>query len=372
MITSSLGLLLLLLPLEKIMAFSFVPPAVRTVSSATTTTSLPMSNSATASRSFEFPDDMDRSNGNGNSDSNGRGISSSELRRMCEVRQQRLEEEQKQATRFVTGDDLHMLRQQVMSLREELDTARQLQATSRVQELERAILKAQQVDAEFVYEVSLERMKAAQVQGRVHEAEQYRQEAMLARKSLPQFNLEGLWVGKYGDSFELINVTYAGDTLVAYKVTGDKNVPKGQVTFSVDLSPRLRQSVLEPIELGPEATQQWGSRYLSRFEGKGQVAAQDYHNSQWMEGQLILVSDNMSFAWLPIQAQVFFGRPSPELTLKLLRESRSKKFANDKVREHLSRCWEETEHLDDEMEVNGGLFRSHNQQDYFDQVGCFE
>jgi hypothetical protein len=54
---------------------------------------------------------------------------------------------------------------------------------------------------------------------------------MAARSCLPQFNLDGLWVGKYGShGYELINVTYAGDTLVATKVTGDRNVPRGEVS----------------------------------------------------------------------------------------------------------------------------------------------
>jgi len=324
----------------------------------------------TTSQGFEFPDDHPE---RGSSAAEGRGISSSELRRMNEVRQQRLADEKDQASRFVTGEDLHELRQQVLSLRHELDYARKLKAKDRVEQLERAILKAQQVDAEFIYEVSLERMEVAAVEGRVEDEARYLEEAMKARKALPQFNLEGLWVGKYGEQgFEMINVTYVGDVLIARKVTGEKNVPQGEVTFQVDLSPKSRETVLDPIELGHEAADQWGTRFLSRFAGQGHVAAPGFSNSQWMEGQLILVNEYFSFAWLPIAHQVFFGRPSAELTLKLLRESRSKQFAGDKVREHLSRCWEETELIDEEMEVNGGLFHSHNQVDYYEQEGCFD
>ena len=36
----------------------------------------------------------------------------------------------------------------------------------------------------------------------------------------------------------MINVIYSGDTLVAHKVTGDANVPRGEVSFTADLSPR--------------------------------------------------------------------------------------------------------------------------------------
>ena len=41
----------------------------------------------------------------------------------------------------------------------------------------------------------------------------------------------------------MINVTYHGDLLIAYKVTGDKNVPRGEITFQVDLNP-LRKKVV--------------------------------------------------------------------------------------------------------------------------------
>jgi len=366
---SALSLVSFLACLTELRAFSVAPPTGARVARSWAPSIL---KSATTDQSFEFSgDDLPDRSAN---IAGGRGISSSELRKMSEVRRRRLRDEEEQSSRFVTGDDLHELRQQVLGLRQELEYARKLKARDRVEQLERAILKAQQVDAEFIYEVSLERMDVAQSRGKFQEAERFRREAAKARSALPQFNLDGLWVGKYGDEgFEMINVTYSGDTLIATKVTGmSKNVPQGEVTFKADLSPRSRNNVLEPIELGPEASDQWGIRHLSRFAGQGQVSAPGYSNSQWMDGQLILVNEYFSFAWLPFAHQVFFGRPSAELTLKLLRESRSRKFAGDLAREHLARCWEETEHLDDEMEVNDGLFRSHDQQDYYNQEGCFE
>jgi hypothetical protein len=96
----------------------------------------------------------------------------------------------------VTGDDLYHLREQAMSLRDDIKQAKMRGATQRVHELEHAILKIQQMDAEFVYVVSLERMNRAEAEGRTEEAELYRQGAMEARSALPQFNLDGLWVGK--------------------------------------------------------------------------------------------------------------------------------------------------------------------------------
>ena len=89
-----------------------------------------------------------------------------------------------------------------------------------------------------------------------------------------------------------------------------------------------------------------------------------------MDGQLILVGEYFSFAWLPIGHQVFFGRPSAELTLKLLREARKQEVADSQTRDFLTRCLEETEYLEDEVEVTDGVFN--NQQDYYGQPGCFE
>jgi len=333
------------------------------------------------------------------------------------ARSLRFRREAEAAQRFATGDDVHELRQQVWKDRRALEMARLDEGTDSqaVLRLERSIVAAQLRDAEFVYEISLERQALAERAGRHIEAQKHAAEAQLARQALPQFQLDGLWVGKYGEQgFELINVTYVGDTLVAHKLTGHKNVGKGQITFQVDLSPNSPNynhhqqqnnkkkrtasppyqtsdsaatsgnhgyddsSILEPIELGPQAATQWGARFLSRFAGQGQVAAADGSGAQWIDGQLILVGDYFSFAWLPIGHQVFFGRPSAELTLKLLRESASTSaaaFRDATCRNHLQRCWDETEHLHDELEVSssGGTFLMGEQQhNYYHQDGCFE
>jgi len=338
----------------------------------------PLFVSLTTSSAFGLPDDIV----NGSDITNTESVSvSSSQDDLSLARQRRISEEAERQAHFVTGDDLHELREEVISLMEELEQARDQQDTDRAQELETAILLAQQVDAEFIYMVATERMQAAQQAGRMSKAAEYKRQAVAARSALPQFNLEGLWVGKYGkQGFEMINVTYAGDNLIAYKITGDGNVPKGEVSFSVDLNMAAATEndssdediLLEPIELAEDAAQQWGSRFLQRFAGSGQVAAEGFVNSQWIEGQLILVGDYFSFAWLPIGHQVFFGRPSPELTLKLMQKSQSSRNTDDSIREHLHRCLEETELLDDEMEVNDGIFQSHDQSSYYITAGCFE
>lgn len=134
--------------------------------------------------------------GDRSSSSNSKKDASTSLPELSETRRSRLEKEASLKRKFVTGDDLHRLRQHAMSLREELQQARSLQATRRAHELEQAILKVQQVDAEFVYRINLERMHAAQEEGRDEDYERYHETAMEARSALPQYNLDGLWVGK--------------------------------------------------------------------------------------------------------------------------------------------------------------------------------
>jgi hypothetical protein len=172
---------------------------------------------------------------------------------------------------------------------------------------------------------------------------------------------------RYGDhGYEMINVTYVGDTLIATKVTGDKNVPKGEISFTADLRPSFHSgsAALSPIPLSQAASKQWGTKGLIRFPGKGQVAGEGYVNSKWMAGQLIMVGEEyFSFAWIPIGYQIFFGRPSPELTLKMIRQSNEVLAEKGRatqdlrtMRAFVSRCLEVTEQLLDD-DIDGDHFQ---------------
>ena len=331
-----------------------------------TRTALHMASSSTsAAGGFELPDDVPEGKS-----SEGRSMFS-EID-ISESRRRRLRAEREAEAKFVSGDDLHFLRQEVLKLREELDQARSTQDSRRVRELERLILKTQGKDAEFIYAMSLERMNAARGFGLTDEVEELRAKAAEARSALPHFNLEGLWVGKYGDNgYEMVNVTYVGDALIAYKVTGSGNVPKGEISFKVDLSPidASPKDYLEPVELGDFASKQWGTKFLSRYAGYGQIAGEGHSNARFIEGQLIMVNEYFSFAWVPIGHQVFFGRPSAELTIKLLKDSTTPTSETDKARSYLMRCLEETELLEDELE---GSEATLGQADFFQLQGCFE
>ncbi len=92
-----------------------------------------------------------------------------------------------------------------------------------------------------------------------YEIEAYRKEADAVKKCLRRFNLEGLWVGRYGNhGYEMINVTYADDSFVAYKVTGDESVHRGEETFIADLNPSFHsgdKNSLNAIQFTESASQ---------------------------------------------------------------------------------------------------------------------
>lgn len=285
---------------------------------------------------------------------------------VTEARQLRWEREAMVQSKFVSDDEVFQLRQKISDLRLRLLEARENLAEDgqqqRIRELEKQLFSLNTKDAEFMYAMSLELMENAHQEGDLQTAEKYRLQAAEARLGIPQLNMHGLWCGKYGDhGFEMINITYAGDTLIATKVTGDQNVPKGEVSFTVDLSPHIHSDKgmlsLEPIELNAKAARQWGKKFLPRFQGKGQVAAEGYANAKWLEGQLILVGRFFSFAWVPIGHQVFFGRPSSDLTLKMLREQQEDELKRDQVsvmREAAHNMMEETYWIEKEDSFQDG------------------
>lgn len=159
---------------------------------------------------------------------------------------------------------------------------------------------------------------------------------------------------------ELVNVTYSGDNLIATKVTGDINVPRGQVSFNADLSPRVGQNattkamVSLPLHSVTATKGKLSSATVERFPGKGQVAKPGFVDKKFVTGQLTLMKDSFSFLWIgvPPQSQpslglttqqyhqVLFRRPTPQQTITLLRDVISKEDELQNMREHLSRCLE--------------------------------
>mmetsp|Transcript_13570 Transcript_13570/g.38884 ORF Transcript_13570/g.38884 Transcript_13570/m.38884 type:complete len:413 (+) Transcript_13570:122-1360(+) len=277
------------------------------------------------------------------------------------IRQERLQRDEKAKQTFTSfGNELWDLRTNMQTLSEQLLDSIVTSSSENEITIRKRLRTLESKDPEYVYKTELEKFQALAQSGDdalIEEAQVHYDLAMAARSRLPQFNLDGLWVGKYGKhGYELINVTYVGDTIMAFKVTGDKNVPRGELTFQANLSPFQPlvvnanndpdkdgdSNILPPIILTDKAAKKWGTNQLPRYKGLGQVAEPGYKNSQWMDGQLILIGeDYFSFAWVPIEQQIFFGRPSPELALKMLKSTTQTPMTT----------WEKPPSLDDDVAV---------------------
>jgi len=117
-------------------------------------------------------------------------LADSHQRRERKARDSLLEE------RFASyGDDLWDLRTDMEKLSEDLVNAMHdgVPEHSRIRD---TLHELEQRDPEIVYKIELEYMMQAEQDGRDADAEMHREAAMAARSCLPQFNLEGLWVGK--------------------------------------------------------------------------------------------------------------------------------------------------------------------------------
>ena len=144
---------------------------------------------------FELPDDIPEEHRR-NNPKNQQHQDNNNNEEEGNQRSRQVQSEQQQSN-FVQGEALHALRRKVLALRTELRDAQAAKDEQSVLELRRAIIHAQQMDAEFVYAVNTEKMNSVEeANGSPEEVEEYRMEAMKARQAMPQFNLEGLWVGK--------------------------------------------------------------------------------------------------------------------------------------------------------------------------------
>lgn len=147
------------------------------------------------------------------------------------IREARLEREKAIRSRFVTGEELRSLRDDLKSLKENLKWSQAAGDVHRVSDLKETIKENEEKDPELVYARAISAINNAErikdLDRRKFVIDQHRSEANLARACIPRFNLEGLWVGNYGNGAQLINITYTeAHTLVATKVTGDDYIPR--------------------------------------------------------------------------------------------------------------------------------------------------
>ncbi len=123
--------------------------------------------------------------------------------------------------------------------------------------------------------------------------------------------------------------------MIATKVTGDANVPRGKTSFTVNVQP-CNSTALPPVKLVSDHR----TGEFRRFPGRGQVSRKGFRDHRYVEGQMILFENRFSFVWIPTKHHVLFHRPSPEMTLKLLRDTISKEDEVENMREHVARCFD--------------------------------
>lgn len=116
-----------------------------------------------------------------------------------ETRSSRLDAENRLRSIYTTAgtDPYWSLRDEIIQLENDLKSGREVGISEEAATAVRKLLRrAQSKDPEHVYRITSAAATAAERMGRMEESEKYRQESMKARKMLPWFNLEGLWVGK--------------------------------------------------------------------------------------------------------------------------------------------------------------------------------
>lgn len=136
----------------------------------------------------------------------------------------------------------------------------------------------------------------------------------------------GVFKGTYSShGVELVMVTVDDYKMTGTKITGDPNVPGGQITFDVDLMRPITDE-LEPSEqeqiLGVCRAEEftlppaYEARYtnfpnvcLARYHGRGQIASHGFLSPQWTPGHFVLFNDNLfGFRWLELMAFSVYSR----------------------------------------------------------------
>lgn len=207
------------------------------------------------------------------------------------------------------------------SIRDEIDQLRLSLYESDVEDvgvsgIRAKIQELEKKDPEFMYAAISDRLvKSPDDESLLEEADRH-------RKQLPHFNLGGLWIGRYAEKgvYDFIEISYEGNELIARKKTGEgRSIPVGEVTFKADLSPTCYSSeasseCLLTMELPNEVASRWQDKKLARFPGKGQVANEGFKDSEWIQGELVMVDKAaFVFVWEPLDYQIFFVRPPKHL-----------------------------------------------------------
>jgi hypothetical protein len=240
---------------------------------------------------------------------------------------------QQEKARFAQDKELESLRADIHQLGLNLKWSLATDDLMRIVALKRSIEKAERRDPERVYIKALERIAGA---GKYNTRKKYAiimkytKEAKAARQCIPRLNMNGLWVANFGEGSELVNVTYSGDTLTAYRIKGKSSGEDVPVLFEADLSPQVEPaSSLSPIQLEKSTASKWGVDKLERYSGQGcHPSGKKSQAGDFVDGNLIMFHGYFSFLWIPTRQHVFFSRPTPDMVFRLMSDIISARLAN--------------------------------------------
>ena len=112
-------------------------------------------------------------------------------------RKKRMQQEREDKQRFVSyGDELWNMREFMGKLSRKLLKSINHGDRQKEEEIREELRQIEHQDPDLVYKVELEKLHKATSEGREDDARRHSMIASAARNNLPQYNLDGLWVGK--------------------------------------------------------------------------------------------------------------------------------------------------------------------------------
>ena len=222
-----------------------------------------------------------------------------------------LETDAEAASQFKEGSELFQLRRRVQALRQKVKHYERTNDQEKLSQVEAVLEDTRLKDPLAVYSDTRAQMWQAAKAGDFSKAAALRDEASGVQEFLPQYNLEGLWVGNYGThGYEIIEIAYENvrgeQWLVATEVTGDEHVAAGECTFRVNLTPDMKQPDPLAVTVRGEEVE------LEAFVGEGVIAEKGGKSRQSVPGKLILFEANrFAFVWTALAVHITFGRVDP-------------------------------------------------------------
>jgi hypothetical protein len=133
----------------------------------------------------------------------------------------------------------------------------------------------------------------------------------------------------------MINITYAGDTLLASTVAVFGKLQKGELIFKADLG---YMNALKPIAMSKEVAEKLGREKLTLYPGK----VQSYHTStfRWAKGNFFMCRENLfGFLLLATNQHIIFRRPNAKQIFKMIQYGIIKDKQLKQEYAYLKRCY---------------------------------